>query len=248
MITTTLIYIFSITAFASFLQTITGFGYALAAAPLLAFFMEPKDAVMLVLATGLVTKMMLLTGVKLEGKFSDILPVFLASLAGALPGAYIITFISADALKAFIGVTLLITTYFMSANYTVDVKRPRLAQRVIGMISGFLGATTSLSGPPLVLYYLNENAEKDRFRANLTRYFLLGNLSTLIISYGFGTLQPATLFLPIVVSIPALAFGVWIGEKLFNRLNPQVFRRLAIGVISISGIMTAYNGLSRFLQ
>ncbi|KYZ77815.1 hypothetical protein AXX12_17285 [Anaerosporomusa subterranea] len=248
MITTTLFSVFAITAFASFLQTITGFGYALAAAPLLAFFMDPKDAVMIVLATGVITKVMLLLGAKVEGHFADIAPLFLASLAGALPGAYIITSISADALKAFIGVTLLVTTCAMCANYTVRVTRPRLAENLVGMVSGFLGATTSLSGPPLVLYYLNEKTEKERLRANLTRYFLLGNLATLLLSYGFGTLQPASLLMPVVVSIPAVAFGVWLGEKLFNRLNPQVFRRIAIGVISISGVMTAYNGLSHFLQ
>lgn len=244
----TLVFVFTITAFASFLQTITGFGYALAAAPLLAFFMDPKEAVMLVMATGLFTKVILLTGKKIQGNFTDIVPLFLASLVGALPGAYLITAISADALKIFIGIILLLTTCAMSANYTLQITRPRLAQNLVGMVSGFLGATTSLSGPPLVLYYLNENAEKESFRANLTRYFLLGNISTLALSYGFGTLQPSSLWLPVLVSLPAMAFGVWAGDKLFCRLNPQVFRRLAISVISVSGLMTAYNGLSHYLH
>lgn len=248
MITTTLLYVFAITAFSSFLQTITGFGYALAAAPLLAFFMDPKEAVMLVLTTGLITKIMLLTGTKNGGRFKDIVPLFLASLAGTLPGAYVVTAISADALKACIGVTLLLTTFAMCTNCSIPVTRPRLAQNVVGMVSGFLGATTSLSGPPLVLYYLNENAEKERLRANLTRYFLLGNLATLVMSYYFGTLHPSTLILPVIASLPALAFGVWIGDKLFSRMNPQFFRRLAIGVISISGLVTAYSGLSRYIQ
>lgn len=247
MITTTLLSVFAVTAFASFLQTITGFGYALAAAPLLALFMDPKDAIMLVLATGLITKLMLLIGAKIQGQFSDIAPLFLASLVGVLPGAYIITFISSDALKAVIGVTLLVTTCAMSANCSVKVTRPHLVQNIIGMISGFLGATTSLSGPPVVLYYLNEKTEKDRIRANLTRYFLLGNLATLILSYFFGTFRPSTLLLPIAISLPALAFGVWLGEKLFSRIQPRLFRRLAIGIISISGLMATYNGLSRFL-
>ena len=223
MVTITLFYVFIVTAFASFLQTITGFGFALAAAPLLAFFMDPKEAIMLVLATGLITKIMLLTGKKLQGQFVDIIPLFLASLAGTLPGAYIITFISADALKACIGLTLLITTCAMSANYTVQFKKPKFAQGMAGVISGFLGATTSLSGPPLVLYYLNENAEKDRLRANLTRYFLLGNLATLILSYGFGTLQPSSLILPVAASMPALAFGFGWATKCLTDLIRRSF-------------------------
>lgn len=248
MLTTTLFYVFAITAFSSFMQTITGFGYALAATPLLAFFMEPKDAVILVLATGLIAKGMLLAGAKLQGRFADIALIFLASIAGALPGAYMVSFISANALKAFIGVTLLATTWTMSADFTVRIHRPRLAQGLAGMVSGFLGATTSLSGPPVVLYYLNENAGKERLRANLTRYFLLGNTITLLISYFFGAFQPASLLLPVLISIPGVAIGVWAGDKLFNRLDQQLFRRLAISVISVSGLMTAYNGLSRFFH
>ncbi len=53
--------IFTIIFFSSFLQTITGFGYALAAAPLLALVMSPKDAVMFVLFTGIITKLALLS-------------------------------------------------------------------------------------------------------------------------------------------------------------------------------------------
>ncbi|MDU4962173.1 MAG: sulfite exporter TauE/SafE family protein [Sporomusaceae bacterium] len=248
MVASTLLFVFVTTAFSSFLQTVTGFGYALAAAPLLALFMDPKEAVMLVLATGAITKIMLLAGAKIQGRFTDIAPLFLASLLGALPGAYLISAIGVDALRAFIGIILLTTTAAMCANCRVRIQRPRLAESAVGMLSGFLGATTSLSGPPLVLYYLNENAEKDLLRANLTRYFLLGNLATLLLSYSFGTLRPEALLLPVLISIPAVAFGVWLGEKLFCRLDPPLFRKLAISVISVSGMITVYNGLQHAFQ
>lgn len=248
MLTTTLFATFSIIALASFLQTITGFGFALAATPLLAFFMEPKDAIMLVLATGMITKVLLLAGVKIQGRFADIAPLFIASLVGALPGAYMITTISTNALKAFIGIILLATTWAMCANCTVKFSRPRLAENLVGLCSGFLGATTSLSGPPVVLFYLNEKTEKERLRANLTRFFLLGNLATLALSYGFGTLHLETLVLPTIISVPAIAVGVWVGEKLFKHLDASLFRRLAITIISISGMMTAYTGLSQLLK
>lgn len=248
MLTTTLPVIFIIIACSSFLQTISGFGFALVAAPLLIFFMDPKDAVMLVLTTGIMTNVSLLVSAKIQGRFADIVPLFWASLGGMLPGAYLITIVSTDALKAFIGITLLATTWAMSANCTVSLGRSRLAENLIGLCSGFLGATTSLSGPPVVLYYLNNKTEKEVIRANLTRYFLLSNLTTLVLSYGFGTLRPEALMLPAAISIPAIAIGVWAGDKLFKYVNPSLFRRLAIAIISLSGLMTAYTGLSRLLD
>ena len=78
MITLTVIYVFVVVLFASFLQTLTGFGYALAAAPLLALAINPKDVVMLVLFTGLLVKAVMVWHTRRVGSFSNVLLMFLA--------------------------------------------------------------------------------------------------------------------------------------------------------------------------
>jgi len=64
-------------------------------------------------------------------------------------------------------------------------------------LSGFLDTTTSINGPPIILYYLNSNAEENKcvFGGNLTRYFLLINIASIIISYFAGTLKIGDLWL-----------------------------------------------------
>lgn len=236
--------IFSIILFASFLQTITGFGYALAATPLLALVMNPKDAIMFVLFTGIITKLALLYRVWRQSSFAAISLLFTASLAGALPGAYILKLISNNTLKLAIGFVLIIITVAMVRDFRIIIRRPRLAQSLVGVISGFLATTTSLSGPPVVMYYLNEQTEKEKVRANLTRYFILSNASSLLISYFFGTLNPATLAANTVLCLPAILLGVWLGEKLFACFNAATFRKLALAIIAVSALVSIISGLS----
>lgn len=235
--------IFAVIFFSSFLQTITGFGYALSAAPLLALILGPKDAVMFVLFTGIITKLTLLCRLWHQSSFSAISLLFAASLAGALPGAYVLKIVSNDTLKLAIGLMLIVITFAMARDFRVTIREPRLAQTIVGVISGFLATTTSLSGPPVVMYYLNEQLNKETIRANLTRYFILSNAASLVLSYFFGTLKPELLAANTLICLPAIVLGVGLGEKLFTKFNADIFKKLALAVIAASAVISIFSGL-----
>ncbi|WP_371376185.1 sulfite exporter TauE/SafE family protein [Sporomusa aerivorans] len=235
--------IFIITLFSSFLQTITGFGYALAAAPLLTLVMAPKDAIMVVLFTGIITKLALLYHTWRQGRFADIALIFTASLLGALPGAYVLKIINNGTLKISIGIVLIIIAAAMAARFRVTIRQPKLAKTTVGIVSGFLSTTTSLSGPPIVMYYLNEQTGKEQARANLTRYFIMSNAAALAISYFFGTLNLTVLGTNTLAALPAIPLGVWLGEKLFCRFNAESFKKLALAVIAASAVVSIVSSL-----
>ncbi|EAX48772.1 protein of unknown function DUF81 [Thermosinus carboxydivorans Nor1] len=243
MFTLSTLYIFAVVVFAGFLQTLTGFGYALAAAPLLAFAMNPKEVVLFILFSGLIIKAALTVKTWHVGRVASVMPIFLASLVGALPGAIVLRYISDSALKLFIGIVLLAATAAMNANIRLNIRRHGLAKAVTGLISGFLASTTSLNGPPVVLYYMNEGENKDILRANLARYFLLGNSASFLMSVIIGGVQLSKLVAPMVLALPGLLIGFWLGEKLFSRLDAAHFRRIGLAVISVSGLMMAGSGL-----
>lgn len=241
-------YVFVITLFSGFLQTLTGFGYALAAAPLLTLVMSPKEVVMYILITGILIKGALVYRTRGQGHFRDILPIFIASFAGALPGAWVMTIISDSVLKIAIGMILLTATLAIYRRLTIPKDHPFLAKTLVGLSSGFLASTTSLNGPPIVLYYMGENSDKDLIRANLARYFLLGNSASIVMSFYFGTLHISTLLPYVALSLPALGLGLWAGEKVFKKIDATMFRRLALAVISVSGTLCIVMGLWSTLQ
>jgi uncharacterized membrane protein YfcA len=241
-------YIFGVMAFAAFLQTVTSFGYALAATPLLLFIMSPKDAVAFVLITGILQKSILIYRTWHEGSFRSIRILILAGIPGAIAGSYLVKILGDSALKLLIGIILLAAMSTMRANVTFTFRNRTLAQTIVGVISGFLGSSTSFSGPPIMMYMLNEKEEKEVIRANLARYFILGNALSLTTSYLFGNFSPANLFTNILVSIPGILCGYWIGDKLFCRLDAAAFRKMALWVIGASAMISIGSGLWPLLK
>ena len=232
------IYVFAVLILSSFLQTTTGFGYAIITAPLLALALGPKETVMLTMLTGLIIRLFMMRVTKNDGSFKAIFPLITASIVGAIPGAYVMTIISNDGLKLFIGLVLLIAVLVLWKNYKITIHHHKFAEAIVGGLSGFLATTTSINGPPIVLYYLNSKAEEDKsvFRGNLTRYFLLINIASIIISYFAGTLKIGELWIQTLMSIPALYIGFYLGEKAFHRINAETFRKASLIMVFVSSL------------
>jgi uncharacterized protein len=232
------VYIFTVFILSSFLQTATGFGYAIITAPLLALVLGPKETVMLTMLTGLIIRIFMMRATKNDGSFKAIFPLITASIIGALPGAYVMTIISNDGLKLFIGLVLLVAVIALSKNHILPIRHHKFAESVVGGLSGFLATTTSINGPPIILYYLNSKAEESKsvFRGNLTRYFLLINIASIIISYVAGTLVIAELWFRTLLSIPALLIGFFVGEKFFHRINAATLRKASLCLVFVSSL------------
>ncbi len=243
------VYLFLVFMLSSFLQTTTGFGFAIITAPLLALVLDVKETVMLVMVTGLMVKLLLLRVIRDEGSFADVLPLITAGVMGAIPGAYLLAVISSDGLKLFIGVVLLAATVAMWKNCTISIGNPRYAEAVVGAVSGFLTTTTSVNGPPIILYYLNAkvDANKAAFRANLTRYFLLMSASSILISYLAGNLRFGDLWGHVLLAVPALYAGFHVGEKMFHRINAKTFRTVTLAMVFASSLTIVSTVLMKHL-
>lgn len=242
------IYIFAVLILSSFLQTVTGFGYAIITAPLLALALGAKATVMLVMLTGLIIRLFLMRAIKNEGSFKAIFLLITASIIGAIPGGYVMTIISSDGLKLFIGIVLLLATAAMWKNCTIRIRHHKFVEIIVGALSGFLATTTSINGPPVVLYYLNSKVEENKslFRANLTRYFLLINIASIIISYFAGNLRMGELWFHTLMAIPALYIGFYIGEKYFHRINTDSFRKASLLMVLVSSIAIISTVLAKY--
>lgn len=240
-------YILGVFILSSFLQTVTGFGYAIITAPLLALVLEAKQTVMLVMVTGLFVRLLLMRVTNNDGSFKAILPLITASVLGAIPGAYIMTTASSGGIKIFIGVVLLVATFCLWRNISLPIPQSKFAETIVGALSGFLATTTSINGPPVVLYYLNSKAEENKtvFRANLTRYFLLINIASIIISCVAGTLKITELWLYTLEAIPALCIGFYLGEKFFHQINAEHLRQGSLLMVFVSSIAIIWSVLTR---
>lgn len=234
---------------ASFFATVSGFGFALVATPLLSLFMDAKEAVVLVLLAGFVLRIITMVRNSTAFEWDTVLLVTAGSLIGIIPGSVALKVIRIEQLEIFLGVILLAATFLMGRRIEFRIANKTLGRLAAGILSGFFGSATSVSGPPLVLYFLNENMEKDLMRANMIWCFGLNGTLMLIGSYLAGTLQYVAMEpVNLLYSLAALLLGWWLGEQLFYKLNQHLFRRLSLLIVCAGAVGMLYSGIKELLM
>ena len=235
---------FFIILLSSLIQSITGFGFAVVGTPLLLFFMQPTQVVSLMTFGALLLNLSVIYKTRGMADPKVIWPLFTASLFGIIPGVYVLKVIDPTLLKLCIGVLILLVSIFMASNYVMTIKNEKLATILVGMVSGFMGGSTSLSGPPVALFLMNQQQDKEAFRANLVRFFCFGNIATLLVMYYMDTVDTGAIK-QLVYAIPGVFIGVWLGEKVFVKVSPKAFRWLTLGIIFFCGVISVISALPK---
>ncbi|MGH9275402.1 MAG: TSUP family transporter, partial [Acidimicrobiales bacterium] len=172
------------------LQSATGFGFSLLSAPLLYAVLDPKPALGLLAALGLVVNLLtLLTeGRRPRPLVGEVVTLVGWALPGALLGVVVLRSLDAVALQVLLSVgvvaTLAARHLAMQRSAFVPVladgPRPRApwAAPLAGLLSGALSTSTSTSGPPLLLHLLGRGARPAVVRDTLTACFVSLGLVT----------------------------------------------------------------------
>jgi uncharacterized membrane protein YfcA len=124
-----------------------------------------------------------------------------------------------------------------------DLQRlPKTFDYTMGVVAGVLSTATSTNGPPLVFLLHARHFEPQDFRAVLNRVFTFLNFFTLVIFTLAGKMTGEALQLALL-SIPVMGTGVFIGTRLRTRINPDHFRNLVIGLLTLSGLSAIANAI-----
>ena len=145
-----LIVFVSISVFmASLFSTVTGFGFALVAVPFLMPVLGAHETVVFIIFGTCLVKMIVLWNTRKHFEWHTV------------------------------GTVLVIVLFMMGMHFDLSVKNKTLGRITAGFLSGFSASTTSISGPPVALYFLTEKRDKLVTRANMCWIFAFGNIGTM---------------------------------------------------------------------
>ena len=176
------------------------------------------------------------------------LPVVKTLLPGVLLGTLGLSYLVVNDVKVVVYVVLLP----MVAVQLLGLRRPFTNERrsgsLIGPGIGFLYSLTTISGPPLAVFFRNQGLSRNEFRCTLaqvrvaessltlTTYFLFTQFlgANLISAPSLGLIP--LLLIPVLIGVPA---GTW----LLGRVSRDVFTRL---VMAMDGLVVSF-GLSQVM-
>ena len=155
----------------AFVQSATGFGFALVLSPALFAVLDPVEAVTALLALGFLLNLLVFFEHGRPGAvdWPSILPMLIAAGPGLVVGFAVLEALSKEALQVAVGVAVLLAAGWQLRQRRRQ-KRPALpasAGWAVGFLSGTLTTSISVSGPPLVLWLEARGVGPQEFRASL---------------------------------------------------------------------------------
>jgi uncharacterized membrane protein YfcA len=206
----------------SVVQSATGFGFALVAAPVLFPVLGPKEAIGTLLVLACVGSVLILATERRRPRplGLDASVIVAASIPGAVAGVVVLrSFDSVTLQYAVTGsvlVALLVRRY--APRRTAAQGRAWWSAPVAGLAAGALTTSTNTSGPPLLLHLTGQGREPSRVRDTINVCYLgLSAVSALAL---WATRTSGAVPDPLVLAatVPLVVLGHRAGRPVFARL------------------------------
>lgn len=229
----------------AFVQSATGFGFALVLSPALFAVLEPADAVATLLALGLALNLLVLLehGRPEHVDWRGLVPVLVAAVPGLAIGLVALAELSKQALQVAVGVAVILAAAWQLLRRSRPVSLPAGSAWLVGFVSGALTTSISVSGPPVVIWLEARGISPEEFRATLAASFFAFNLAgvvLLVATEGVDVLEAGTI-LPLLLLVLA---GHLLGTVAFRRLDRERFFAAVLVLVAATGLASIVAGLA----
>jgi uncharacterized membrane protein YfcA len=228
----------------AFVQSTTGFGFALVLSPALFAALDPVEAVMTMLVLGLALSLLVLfeRGRPEHVNWRALAPLVLWALPGLAVGAVALTQLSKGVLQVAVGVAVIAAAAWQLRRRRRGAEPHPVPAAIAGFTSGALTTSINVSGPPVVLWLEARGARPEEFRASLAATFLALNLAggvLLLAAEGSASVDAGTVA-PLLGLVVA---GYALGALAFRRLNRERFYTLVLALVAATGAASVAAGI-----
>ena len=227
---------------AAFIRGLAGFGFALVLAPVLLLILNPAAVVVINLLLTLLSNIVVIVHSHARIEYKRVLPIALSSLLGIPLGVWIISVVAASTLKIFVGTIIISFAVLVASGFRITFTGERLSSGLAGFFSGMLSTSTSLGGPPVVLFMQNQRWPKEIIHPSLAGYFMFLGLFSLGALSLSGKVHAETIITAASLA-PALLAGTGLGMVVFQRVNARFFRALSVAIVICAGLLGIISGL-----
>jgi uncharacterized membrane protein YfcA len=216
---------------ASVLRGFTGFGFGLAAVPLLSLALPPAQVVPLVVTLQVIIGISGLRAAAAECDWRAVAMLIPGLVLGVPIGLLILTELPPDLVRLMIGAIIACSVWLIHRGIRLPPNPSRLVSFAVGLASGMISGLASMGGPPVVVYLLALGHTAARMRATSIVYFMLSGCISLI-PMSLRGLITRDILIWVVTSLPVLFGGSWIGTLAFHKAKSRHHRTVALVTLS----------------
>lgn len=236
-------------ALAGFVQGLSGFAFGLVAISVWAWVIDPASAAALAVTGSLTGQIIAALSVRRGFDLAHLAPFILGGLAGIPLGAALVPHLDMSWFKTILGALLVLwcPAMLLSKDLPRVTLGGRVADAAVGFGGGVLGGLGGFTGTLPTLWCTLRGYERDVQRA-VIQNFNLSMLAVTFIVYLSSGLVTARMLPMIAVVLPSMLVPTLFGTRIYLGLSETGFRRLVLGLLTVSGIALLVSGLPGLLR
>jgi uncharacterized membrane protein YfcA len=229
--------VFLTAAFAGgFASGLAGFAMGFVVSGVWLHILTPLQTTTLVVGYGLLTQGYGVWKLRHALTWQSIAPFIIGGIIGVPIGTLLLTYLNPAYLRSGVGLLLVIYgSYGLAQPKLRPVPGRVSADAGIGFLNGVLAGLTGLPGFIITIWCQLRGWPKDAQRAVFQPVMLAAIVMNLISLGMVGAMTAETLQL-FLLGLPAMLAGLWVGFKLYGKLDDAAFRKVILILLLISGL------------
>lgn len=227
--------IFLIIAFSSFVQTASGFGIALIATPLLISQIGIRMTIPLVALIAMLCRLVMLMHYRAHFNLPEVWRLMIAAICGIPFGFFLYISLDQHTVEILLGVIVVGYATFALLNPQVPPMENTRWAYLLGFLAGILGGAYNMGGMPAVIYGSGRRWSPKTFKGNLQLVALVTGTLIIFTRGASGEYTPDILGL-MLIGTPATVLGALLGFWSDAYLKGMLFRRMVLILMLVIGI------------
>ena len=238
-----ILYIILLAAGASFVQRTIGFGFGIFIMTALPFLMPSYgEAVTLSGLLSLTSAAVVMFRYLKYVTWKRFLPIVASFVIFSTLAISLLDKIEGQAMRIILGIVLIVISLYFSffKEKLQKIIRPTSGWQLgAGAASGVMGGLFGMHGPPVVLYLVASEPDKDHYMGMIQTYAFVTNVTMLAVRAwnGYVTHTVGTTYL---YGLAGLTIGVLAGNWAYSRIPNRIFTYVVYAYIAVSGIIILF--------
>ncbi|MDC0308110.1 MAG: sulfite exporter TauE/SafE family protein [Planctomycetaceae bacterium] len=226
--------------FAGTVKATFGFGEALIAMPLLAWFLPIEETAPTVALVSIVTGSSVLIREWKHVDFRGALHMIIPAAISIPLGVWFLRTIDDRLVKSLLAIMILgFAVWSLKREHKQALSHDRWAP-LAGFLAGLLGGAYNTAGPPVVIYGSLRHWSPEKFRGQLQSFFSFSTFWVVMMHFSQG-LVTENVLKSFLSAIPGLLLGLIAGHVISKKIPVQRFREVIYYLLIVIGVMLLWN-------
>ena len=215
-----------------------GFAFSAVAGAILLHFFQPSLAIPLMMFCSISAQLGSIIYLRKTLPWSQSLALLIGGAFGVPVALSVFYLIDADLFRRGFGTFLIVySSYMLLRPRLICVRGGTVSNAVVGFAGGVVGGLTAMPGALPTIWCDMRGVGKEAQRGVVQPFIAAMQGLALLLFLARPEKLPDELLVGLLISIPGLALGTFVGLKLFGKIDEGIFRRSVLYLLFLSGFM-----------